>query len=477
MVNSNSIISDDFLLENRPAQKLYHEYAEPMPIIDYHCHLPVSDIASDREFENITHVWLNGDHYKWHTMRTFGINEKYITGDASDEEKFQAWATVVPRLVRNPLYHWTHLELKRIFCIDELLNPDTASDIYNRCNDLLRQRDFSVRSILKKFKVEALCTTNYPTENLENHKTIRDTQCKTIVLPCFRPDMALDAQLPQKFNHFVNSLENLTNRSINSFEDFIESLWERHQFFHENGCGISDYGIETTYFEDLTPEDVNNGFAQVKSGLPLEGEALFKFRSAVLYELLSMDYKQEWIQQLHLGAMRNNNTRMMSTLGPDSGYDFIGDFKQRRPLVQLLDKLDLTGHLGKMMIYCLNSRDNDLITSIIECFQDDITPGKIQMGSAWWFNDHKDGMTKQIKALLSIGVLSTFVRMLTDSRSFLSYPRHEYFRQILCNILGKEMSSGELSNDFQLIGGIVQDICYFNARKYFQLHEAYNCIV
>jgi glucuronate isomerase len=383
---------------------------------------------------------------------------------------------VVPKLIRNPLYHWTHLELKRIFGIDELLNPSSAMDIYRQCNELLPRSDFSVQSILKKFKVDALCTTNYPTETLEHHKKIRNSKCDTIVLPCFRPDVALDAHLPQKFNHFVDSLEDLTGRSINSFDDFIESLWQRHQFFHQNGCRISDYGIETAYSEDWTLGEVNSGFTQVRSGLPLEGEALSKFRSAVLYELLSMDYKQGWVQQLHLGAMRNNNTRMMSILGPDSGYDSIGDFEQGRSLVRLLDKLDQFGHLGKTIIYCLNPRDNDLIASIIGCFQDGSVPGKIQMGSAWWFNDHKDGMTKQIEALSSIGVLSTFVGMLTDSRSFLSYPRHEYFRRILCNILGKEVESGELPEDYQLIGGIVQDICYFNAKNYFQLHEAHSSI-
>jgi len=469
-------IDDNFLLESKAAQKLYHEYAEPMPIIDYHCHLPVSDIATNRIFENITHVWLGGDHYKWRAMRTCGINEKYITGDASNEEKFQAWATVVPKLIRNPLYHWTHLELKRIFGIDELLNPSSAMDIYRQCNELLPRSDFSVQSILKKFKVDALCTTNYPTETLEHHNKIRNSKCDIIVLPCFRPDVALDAHLPQKFNHFVDSLEDLTGRSINSFDDFMESLWQRHQFFHKSGCRISDYGIETAYSEDWTLGEVNSGLAQVRSGLPLEGEALLKFRSAVLYELLSMDYKQGWVQQLHLGAMRNNNTRMMSILGPDSGYDSIGDFEQGRSLVRLLDKLDQSGHLGKTIIYCLNPRDNELIASIIGCFQDGSVPGKIQMGSAWWFNDHKDGMTKQIEALSSIGVLSTFVGMLTDSRSFLSYPRHEYFRRILCNILGKEIESGELPEDYQLIGGIVQDICYFNAKNYFQLHEAHNSI-
>lgn len=474
---NKTFINNDFLLESKAAQKLYFEYAEPMPIIDYHCHLPACDIAIDRIFENITDIWLGGDHYKWRAMRTCGIHEKYITGDASDEEKFQAWATVVPRLIRNPLYHWTHLELKRIFGIDQLLNPDTASNIYNRCNELLRQRDFSVRFILEKFKVEALCTTNYPAENLEHHKTIRDTQCKTIVLPCFRPDKFLDAHLPKEFNNLVNSLESLTGLSINSFEDFIESLWKRHQFFHRNGCRMSDYGIETAYSADWTIEDVNRAFVKARSGHPLEGEDLLKLRSAVLYELLLMDHKQGWVQQLHLGAMRNNNSRMMALLGPDSGYDSIGDFEQGRPLIQLLDKLDRSGHLGKTIIYCLNPRDNDLIASIIGCFQDGITPGKIQMGSAWWFNDHKDGMTKQIEALSSIGVLSTFVGMLTDSRSFLSYPRHEYFRRILCNILGRDMSNGELPNDYQLIGGIIQDICYFNAKNYFQLHEAYNAIV
>lgn len=475
-MTSKIFINEDFLLETKAARKLYHEYAESMPIIDYHCHLPAEDIATDRTFESITHVWLGGDHYKWRAMRTCGINEKYITGDASDEEKFKAWATVVPKLIRNPLYHWTHLELKRIFGIDELLNPDTAPNIYRQCNELLRQKVFSTRSILERFRVEALCTTNFPTEDLKHHKTIRDTHCKTMVLPCFRPDKALNADRPKEFNDLVDSLERLTNLSINSFESFIESLWKRHQFFHENGCRISDYGIETVYSVDWTQDEVNKAFTHVRSGHPLEGETLLKFRSAVLYELLLMDYEQGWVQQLHLGAMRNNNSKMMALLGPDSGYDSIGDFEQGKPLIRLLDKLEKSGHLGKTIIYCLNPRDNDLIASIIGCFQDGMTPGKIQMGSAWWFNDHKDGMTKQIEALSSIGVLSTFVGMLTDSRSFLSYPRHEYFRRILCNILGKEMTSGELPEDYEHIGSIVQDICYFNAKRYFQLHEAYNTI-
>lgn len=462
-------LDKDFLLESMPACTLYHEYAAPMPIFDYHCHIPPSDILTDRQFGNLTEIWLGGDHYKWRVMRACGVDERFITGDAPAEEKFEAWARVVPRIVRNPLYQWTHLELQRVFGVDELLNPDTAREIYSHCTSLLGKKEFSARSIIRKFRVEALCTTDDPSSTLEEHRKIRESGFETIVAPAFRPDRALEGHLPERFNPWLERLAELAKVRIDSFGRFMECLWKRHQFFHDNGCRLSDYGIETCYASDWSSAQVEESFTLLRSGRALSGEALLRFRSAVLYELLSMDASQGWTQQLHLGAMRNNNSRMMARLGPDTGYDAMGDFEQGRHLSRLLDKLERTGKLGKTIVYSLNPRDNDMIPSILGCFQDGTVPGKMQMGSAWWFTDTKDGMTRQIEALSAVGVLSRFVGMLTDSRSLLSYPRHEYFRRILCNIIGGDVERGELPEDYALLGGMVRDICYNNAKDYFDL--------
>jgi glucuronate isomerase len=433
---AKQFLDKDFLLESMPACTLYHEYAAPMPIFDYHCHIPPSDILTDRQFCNLTEIWLGGDHYKWRVMRACGVDERFITGDAPAEEKFEAWARVVPRIVRNPLYQWTHLELRRVFGVDELLNPDTAREIYSHCTSLLGKKEFSARSIIRKFRVEALCTTDDPSSTLEEHRKIRESGFETIVAPAFRPDRALEGHLPERFNPWLERLAELAEVRIDSFGRFIECLWKRHQFFHDNGCRLSDYGIETCYASDWNSEEVEGSFSLLRRGRALSGEALLRYRSAVLYELLSMDASQGWTQQLHLGAMRNNNSRMLARLGPDTGYDAMGDFEQGRNLSRLLDRLERTGKLGKTIVYSLNPRDNDMIPSILGCFQDGTVPGKMQMGSAWWFTDTKDGMTRQIEALSAVGVLSRFVGMLTDSRSLLSYPRHEYFRRILCNIIG-----------------------------------------
>ncbi len=469
---AKKFLDRDFLLESKPAQKLYHEYAAPMPIFDYHCHIPPSDILSDRQFKNLTEIWLGGDHYKWRAMRACGVDERFITGDAPDEDKFASWAGVVPRIVRNPLYHWTHLELQRVFGVNELLNPGTAGEIYSHCTALLGKKEYSARSLIRKFKVEALCTTDDPSSTLEEHRQIRESGFETIVAPAFRPDRALEGHLPEKFNPWLDRLAELAEVKIDSFGRFIECLWKRHQFFHDNGCRLSDYGIETCYASDWTSEEVETSFAILRSGRALSGEPLLRFRSAVLYELLSMDASQGWTQQLHLGALRNNNSRMLTKLGPDTGYDAMGDFEQGRPLVRLLDRLERTGKLAKTIVYSLNPRDNDMIPSILGCFQDGAVPGKMQMGSAWWFTDTKDGMTRQIEALSSVGVLSGFVGMLTDSRSLLSYPRHEYFRRILCNIIGGDVERGEIPEDYALLGGMVRDICWNNAKEYFRLHSA-----
>ncbi|NCC58181.1 MAG: glucuronate isomerase [Synergistales bacterium] len=468
---AKQFLDKDFLLESMPACTLYHEYAAPMPIFDYHCHIPPSDILNDRQFDNLTEIWLGGDHYKWRVMRACGVDERFITGDAPAEEKFEAWARVVPRIVRNPLYQWTHLELQRVFGVDELLTPETAREIYSHCTALLGKKEFSARSIIRKFRVEALCTTDDPSSTLEEHRKIRDSGFEIIVAPAFRPDRALEGHLPERFNPWLDRLAELAEVKIDSFGRFIECLWKRHQFFHDNGCRLSDYGIETCYASDWNSEEVEGSFSLLRRGRALSGEALLRYRSAVLYELLSMDASQGWTQQLHLGAMRNNNSRMLARLGPDTGYDAMGDFEQGRNLSRLLDRLERTGKLGKTIVYSLNPRDNDMIPSILGCFQDGTVPGKMQMGSAWWFTDTKDGMTRQIEALSAVGVLSRFVGMLTDSRSLLSYPRHEYFRRILCNIIGGDVERGELPEDYSLLGGMVRDICYNNAKEYFDLHS------
>jgi len=468
---AKQFLDKDFLLESMPACTLYHEYAAPMPIFDYHCHIPPSDILTDRQFCNLTEIWLGGDHYKWRVMRACGVDERFITGDAPAEEKFEAWARVVPRIVRNPLYQWTHLELRRVFGVDELLNPDTAREIYSHCTSLLGKKEFSARSIIRKFRVEALCTTDDPSSTLEEHRKIRESGFETIVAPAFRPDRALEGHLPERFNPWLERLAELAEVRIDSFGRFIECLWKRHQYFNDNGCRLSDYGIETCYASDWNSEEVEGSFSLLRRGRALSGEALLRYRSAVLYELLSMDASQGWTQQLHLGAMRNNNSRMLARLGPDTGYDAMGDFEQGRNLSRLLDRLERTGKLGKTIVYSLNPRDNDMIPSILGCFQDGTVPGKMQMGSAWWFTDTKDGMTRQIQALSAVGVLSRFVGMLTDSRSLLSYPRHEYFRRILCNIIGGDVERGELPEDYSLLGGMVRDICYNNAKEYFDLHS------
>lgn len=468
---AKQFLDKDFLLESMPACTLYHEYAAPMPIFDYHCHIPPSDILNDRQFDNLTEIWLGGDHYKWRVMRACGVDERFITGDAPAEEKFEAWARVVPRIVRNPLYQWTHLELQRVFGVDELLTPETAREIYSHCTALLGKKEFSARSIIRKFRVEALCTTDDPSSTLEEHRKIRDSGFEIIVAPAFRPDRALEGHLPERFNPWLDRLAELAEVKIDSFGRFIECLWKRHQYFNDNGCRLSDYGIETCYASDWNSEEVEGSFSLLRRGRALSGEALLRYRSAVLYELLSMDASQGWTQQLHLGAMRNNNSRMLARLGPDTGYDAMGDFEQGRNLSRLLDRLERTGKLGKTIVYSLNPRDNDMIPSILGCFQDGTVPGKMQMGSAWWFTDTKDGMTRQIEALSAVGVLSRFVGMLTDSRSLLSYPRHEYFRRILCNIIGGDVERGELPEDYSLLGGMVRDICYNNAKEYFDLHS------
>ena len=468
-------MSEDFLLYSDAAKRLYHDYARDMPIFDYHCHLPVQDIREDTRFANLTQIWLNGDHYKWRAMRANGIDERYITGDASDLDKFTAWAQTVPKTLRNPLYHWTHLELKRHFGIEQLLDANTASGIYHACADMLQTSDLSVRGILKKMKVRVICTTDDPTDDLEHHLTIaQDTTFDVQVLPAFRPDAAMAVDQPRQFNAWIKRLEAAGDIDVNSYSHFLEAMEQRHAFFHTAGCRLSDHGLEQPYAESFTTDEIERIFDRVRRMQPIDAVDIIKFKSAVLLALAEMDAGRNWTQQFHFGALRNTNSRALQTLGPDSGYDTIGDFDIARPLVRFLDTLDARNTLAKTILYVLNPQDNDLIAAMCGNYQDGTVAGKIQFGSAWWFNDQKDGIERQLNALSNMGLLSRFVGMLTDSRSFLSYPRHEYFRRVLCNLLGTDMDNGELPDDFDLIGGLVKDICYHNAVAYFGMETSLN---
>jgi glucuronate isomerase len=468
---ARDFLGEDFLLANETARRLYFDYALGMPIIDYHCHLPVAEIADNRRFENLTRIWLSGDHYKWRAMRTFGIEERLISGDADDYEKFAAWARVVPYTVRNPLYHWTHMELKDPFGVkNKLLGPDSAREIYDRCSGLLQEEGFRARGLMEHFHVELACTTDDPTDSLEHHRRLAaDKSFPVRVLPAFRPDKALAVENPQAFNAWVKRLEAAAGLDIRDFTTFREALRRRHRAFHEQGCRLSDHGLEQPYAADCTEREAAGSFAALRSGRILDAGEALKLKSFLTFELAVMDAEAGWTQQFHFGALRNNNSRMFRALGPDSGYDAMGDFEIARPLARLLDRLETEGKLARTIIYVLNPRDNELVASLIGCFQDGTVAGKIQFGSAWWFNDQKQGMEAQLNALSNLGLLSRFVGMLTDSRSFLSYPRHEYFRRILCNLLGVEVEAGELPGDLALLGGIVQDVCCRNARSYLGL--------
>ena len=463
-------IHDDFLLHSPVARTLYHEVAAGLPIFDYHCHLPPEDIASNRSFENLTQIWLEGDHYKWRAMRANGVDESFITGDQSDWAKFEKWAETVPATLRNPLYHWTHMELKRPFGVTDLQDPSSAKRIYDSCGEQLASPEFTTQGLLKQMNVKVVCTTDDPVDQLEHHRAIADgADFGTRVYPTFRPDAGMAVDRPEVFNAWVDRLESVSGMGCSTFDDFLAAIQQRHDYFHENGCRLSDHGLEQAYAEDYTASEIAEAYAQVRHGASLELDAIRKFQSCMLLEFGRMDAAKGWVQQYHLGAYRNSNTRLLDALGPDTGFDSIGDFDMAVPLGRMLDRLDSESALAKTILYNLNPRDNEVFATMIGNFQDGSVPGKMQFGSGWWFLDQKDGMTKQINALSNLGLLSRFVGMLTDSRSFLSYPRHEYFRRILCGILGEDVERGELPEDMDLLSSMVSDICWNNAVAYFEM--------
>jgi glucuronate isomerase len=466
-------IHDDFLLETKAAKRLYHEYAADLPIIDYHCHLPPWEIGSDRRWDNIAQIWLYGDHYKWRAMRSNGIAERFCTGNATDREKYDAWARTLPYLVRNQLYPWTHLELARYFGIDgQLLGPETADEIWEKCNAVLQEEWFSAHGILKKFNVVALCTTDDPTDMLEHHRAVAwQGSLKTKVLPTWRPDKGMAVENPKKFNEWVDKLASVSDVEIKDFGSYMTALRKRHDFFNQSGCRLSDHGIETFYATDYTDAEITAVFDKIRGGSALDESETTKFKSAMLFEFAVMDHERGWAQQFHYGVLRNNNTRLHKMLGPDIGCDSVGDFGVARACAALLNRLDAAGKLARTILYNINPRDNALMATMLGNFQDGSVAGKIQHGSAWWMLDTCEGMTQQMVDLSQNGLLSHFVGMLTDSRSFLSYPRHEFFRRVLANLLGGDMERGYIPGDFELVGRMVKDISYNNAARYFGVQK------
>lgn len=464
----SKFIGEDFMLENDAARELYHEHAARMPIIDYHCHLVPQMIAENRRFGNITEAWLGGDHYKWRAMRANGVEEAYITGDKSDWEKFEKWAGTLPYAMRNPLYHWTHLELARIFGIDEVLSPRTAREIYEACNARLAEPGFRAQGLMTRCNVEVVCTTDDPVDSLEYHRCIAESGFGTKVLPAWRPDKATAVSDPEAYNAYLDRLEAAADMSIGTYEELLDALHVRHDFFDRMGCRLSDHGLGGFVAADYTESDLMQIFAKVRGGTALTAGETAKFQSGLLFDLALMDDESGWTQQYHVGAIRNNNSKMFDRLGPDAGYDSIGEEPCAAAGNRFLDRLARAGKLSKTILYNLHPKDTEVLITMAGNFNEGPTVGKVQYGAAWWFLDQEDGMTKQLNALSSLGLLGRFVGMLTDSRSFLSYPRHEYFRRILCNLLGRDVESGRLPrSEMAWIGRMVEDISYHNAKNYF----------
>ena len=465
-MGNKSFITDNFLLQNKYAEELYEQYASKQPIIDYHNHLPPKDIAEDRNFENISQVWLAGDHYKWRAMRTMGVDEKFITGDASDKEKFLAWAKTVPHTLRNPLYHWTHLELKRYFGIDELLNEDNAERIYEEVNRQLQLPENSCRGLLKKMNVKTLCTTEDPVDTLQYHQQLAKSDCEIKVSTAFRPDKSILIET-ENYTQYLKELGKSANVEIKTYADLKKALYSRIKYFDANGCKLCDHGLNYISFEEFSEAEIKEIFGKRLEGKELTSLEIEKFHTAILLYLSETYHEFGWVQQFHLGALRNNNKRMLKELGPDTGWDSIADYSQAENLSSFLDALDGKDKLTKTILYNLNPADNEIFATMVGNYNDGSVKGKVQFGSGWWFLDQKDGIIKQLNALSNMGLVSCFIGMLTDSRSFLSFPRHEYFRRVLCNLFGQEMESGELPNDMELVGKTIANISYHNAEEYF----------
>lgn len=458
-------LSEDFLLQTETSRILYFDYAKDMPVIDYHNHLPPDEIAQDKKFENLTAIWLKGDHYKWRAMRANGITEENITGSADDYTKFLKWAETVPYTMRNPLYHWTHMELLNPFGVRELLNGESAAGIYQHCNTQLSQ--WSTQSLLKHFRVDTLCTTDDPCDNLEYHQQIKQQPFGTNVLPTFRPDKAMAVEDPVAFNQYLDKLAGVTNTTINTYDALLSALKQRHDYFHNMGGRLSDHGLNTFFYTPFTAAELNTIFNSLRTGNTVGETDAAKFKTATLQFICEWNHEKGWTQQFHVGAIRNNNSRLLRQLGADAGVDSIGDWQNASAMSAFFDQLDQQNKLAKTIVYNLNPTQNEVFATMIGNFQDGTVPGKMQFGSGWWFLDQKDGMEKQMNTLSNMGLLSRFVGMLTDSRSFLSYSRHDYFRRILCNLIGNDVENGELPADTKWLGKMVQDICYHNAKAYF----------
>ncbi len=465
-----NFLDENFLLQTETAQQLYHEHASKMPIIDYHCHLIPSMVANDHQFKTLTEIWLGGDHYKWRAMRTNGINEKYCTGkDTTDWEKFEKWAETVPYTMRNPLYHWTHLELKTGFGVEKLLSPSTAREIYDECTAKLQTAEYTARNMMRKYNVEVVCTTDDPIDTLEHHIKTKKDGFEIKMLPTWRPDKAMAVEDSSNFRAYVELLSKSSGVSISTFDDMILALRKRQDFFAEVGCKLSDHGIEEFYAEDYTEAEIKVIFNKVYGGQELTHLEVLKFKSAMMVIFAEMDWEKGWTQQFHYGTIRNNNTRLFNQLGADTGFDSIGTFNTAKALSKFLNRLDSQNKLTKTILYNLNPADNEMIATMIGNFQDGSVAGKIQFGSGWWFLDQKDGMEKQMNSLSVLGLLSRFVGMLTDSRSFLSYPRHEYFRRTLCNLIGNDVENGLLPyQELEFMGKMVENISYNNAKSFFK---------
>lgn len=459
-------IHENFLLGNKTAIELYHKYSENQPIIDFHCHLSPAMIYEDRQFKNLTEAWLEGDHYKWRAMRTNGTNEKYCTGNASNSEKFMKWAETVPVTVGNPLYHWTHLELARYFNITDILSPSTAKGIYEKTSALLQTKEFSTRSIIRKMKVEVICTTDDPTDNLEHHLKLKDS-FEIPVLPTFRPDNVIKTEDPEKFKSYILKLELAGGNDISNYEALVEALDKRHKFFHEMGCRLSDHGLDRFYFATFTFVEIDRIFKNLLKGNPISLEDAEKYKTAVMLELCKMNHKRGWTQQFHVGAMRNNNARMFKQMGPDTGWDSIGAVQDPVKISKFLNELDNHDQLTKTILYNINPSDNEMMITMAGNFNDGSSAVKVQHGAAWWFLDQKSGMEKHLKDLEALGLLRRFIGMVTDSRSFLSYPRHEYFRRLVCNYVGEEVEKGLIPEEEELLKPLIEGISYRNAKEYF----------